>query len=186
MDADQRSIMVQIEEAKMNLRLIAERKAEFVLKSDIPLQLIKDERSLQERLQLLQERLVSWQSENITTDQSASNFALAELMTKARTLQIVGKIHEAVEIAHRIEAIDPHFPGLYRLKQDLLGEKSKFYIKYGQVDPKTLLHSDASSSQNLPISAWKVLPTFIIIVAITISILIILAWQLDWLSWFFS
>ena len=41
------SLRKQLAEARENLRLIRERKSEFVLETDVPLQLVKDERRLE-------------------------------------------------------------------------------------------------------------------------------------------
>jgi hypothetical protein len=42
-------------EARENLRLIQERKSQFVMETDIPLQLIKEERRLLERIEELEQ-----------------------------------------------------------------------------------------------------------------------------------
>jgi len=52
MDEKLQSLRKQLAEAEYNLRLIQERKSEFVLETDIPLQLIKEERRL---LKLIEE-----------------------------------------------------------------------------------------------------------------------------------
>jgi hypothetical protein len=52
-----RSLLKELAEAKTNLELIRERKAEFVLGIDIPLQLIKEERRLLERIAELEAQL---------------------------------------------------------------------------------------------------------------------------------
>jgi len=49
----------QLEEARENLRLIEERKTQFVLEVDVPLQLIKEERRLRERIAALERELDS-------------------------------------------------------------------------------------------------------------------------------
>lgn len=51
------SLQYQLDQARENLRLIEERKAEYAQSTDIPLQLIKNERSLRERIAELERRL---------------------------------------------------------------------------------------------------------------------------------
>jgi KaiC/GvpD/RAD55 family RecA-like ATPase len=51
------SLQRQLTEAAESLRLIQERKTEFVLKTDVPLQLVKDERRLEAQIADLQKRL---------------------------------------------------------------------------------------------------------------------------------
>lgn len=51
------SLKRRLTEAEENLRLIAERKSEYVQETDIPLQLIKDERRLREEIEELQSQL---------------------------------------------------------------------------------------------------------------------------------
>jgi tetratricopeptide (TPR) repeat protein len=51
------SLRRQLEEAEKNLRLIEERKTQYVLEVDVPLQLIKEERSLRERVGELEREL---------------------------------------------------------------------------------------------------------------------------------
>ena len=51
------SLKRRLAEAEENLRLIRERKSEFVQQTDIPLQLIKDERRLEQEIEALQTRL---------------------------------------------------------------------------------------------------------------------------------
>ena len=47
----------QLAEARENLRLIQDRKSQYVLKTDIPLQLIKEERRLLKHIEELEQRL---------------------------------------------------------------------------------------------------------------------------------
>ena len=51
------SLRRQLAEARENLRLIQERKSEFVMGTDIPLQLVKEERQLLERIEELEQRV---------------------------------------------------------------------------------------------------------------------------------
>ncbi len=51
------SLRRQLTEARENLRLIEERRSEYVMSTDVPLQLIKEERRLQERIAKLERRL---------------------------------------------------------------------------------------------------------------------------------
>ena len=51
------SLRRQLAEARENLRLIQERKSEYVLGTDIPLQLVKEERQLLERIEELEQRV---------------------------------------------------------------------------------------------------------------------------------
>jgi hypothetical protein len=46
-----------LKEAQENLRLIEERKAEYVLETDIPLQLLKEERRKREQIEELERKL---------------------------------------------------------------------------------------------------------------------------------
>lgn len=62
MSADIASLHRQLADAEANLRLIAERKAEFVLSTDIPLQLIKEERELKARIADLRQRIATAES----------------------------------------------------------------------------------------------------------------------------
>ena len=57
-----RSLRKQLAELEENLRLIRERKAEYVLTTEIPLQLIKDERRLENKIGDLRERLTRYLS----------------------------------------------------------------------------------------------------------------------------
>jgi hypothetical protein len=56
-EGDTASLRRQLEEAEKNLRLIEERKSQYVLEVDVPLQLIKEERSLRERIGELEREL---------------------------------------------------------------------------------------------------------------------------------
>jgi len=56
-EEDRPSIRRQLTEARENLRLIKERQAEFVLSTDIPLQLFKEERRLLDRIAELEQQL---------------------------------------------------------------------------------------------------------------------------------
>ena len=47
----------QLAEAEENLGLIEERKAQFVLETDVPLQLVKEERRLTERIKEIEARI---------------------------------------------------------------------------------------------------------------------------------
>ena len=51
------SLQRQLTEARKNLRLIEEREAAFVMSTDVPLQLVKEKRSLQERIAALKRKL---------------------------------------------------------------------------------------------------------------------------------
>ena len=53
------SLQRQLDEARTNLRLIRERKAEFVLSIDIPLQLVKEERDLSNRIAELEQQITT-------------------------------------------------------------------------------------------------------------------------------
>ena len=59
---DLSSLRRQIAEARENLRLIQERKAEFVLSTDVPLQLVKEERRWLDRIAELEQRLADQSS----------------------------------------------------------------------------------------------------------------------------
>ena len=56
-DAEVASPRRQLEVARENLRLIEERNAKYVLEVDVPLQLIKEERRLRERIAELKRKL---------------------------------------------------------------------------------------------------------------------------------
>ncbi|HKZ83101.1 MAG TPA: CHAT domain-containing protein [Anaerolineae bacterium] len=56
-DAEAASLSRQLAEARENLRLIEERKSQFVMSTDVPLQLIKEERRLTERIADLKARM---------------------------------------------------------------------------------------------------------------------------------
>jgi len=56
-ESDLASLRRQLAEARENLRLIQERKSEFVMGTDIPLQLVKEERQLLERIEELEQRV---------------------------------------------------------------------------------------------------------------------------------
>ena len=51
------SLRRQLAESRENLRLIEERKSQYVMVTDIPLQLVKDERQLLERIEELERRI---------------------------------------------------------------------------------------------------------------------------------
>ncbi len=53
------SLQRQLKEAQENLRLIEERKAEYVLETDIPLQLLREERRKRELIEELKHKLGS-------------------------------------------------------------------------------------------------------------------------------
>jgi hypothetical protein len=55
--ADRASLQLQLNEARTNLKLIEERTAEYVLEVDVPLQLIKEQRRLRERIAELERQL---------------------------------------------------------------------------------------------------------------------------------
>jgi len=57
---DVASLRRQLAEARENLRLIEEREAEYVLGTEVPLQLVKEKRRLQERIAGLEARLEAW------------------------------------------------------------------------------------------------------------------------------
>lgn len=57
MDNTLQSLHEQLAEAEENLRLIQERKAEYVLETDVPLQLVKDEQRLGAQIAGLRARL---------------------------------------------------------------------------------------------------------------------------------
>jgi hypothetical protein len=57
---DVASLRRQLAEARENLRLIEEREAEYVLGIEVPLQLVKEKRRLQERIAGLEARLEAW------------------------------------------------------------------------------------------------------------------------------
>jgi nucleotide-binding universal stress UspA family protein len=56
---DLSSLRRQLAEARENLRLIQERKGEFVLSTDVPLQLVKEERRWLDRIAELEQRLAA-------------------------------------------------------------------------------------------------------------------------------
>ncbi len=56
---DLSSLRRQLAEARENLRLIQERKGEFVLSTDVPLQLVQEERRWLDRIAELEQRLVT-------------------------------------------------------------------------------------------------------------------------------
>lgn len=51
------SLQHQLTQAQENMRLIQERKSEYVLSTDIPIQLIKEEKRLQERINNLKKQI---------------------------------------------------------------------------------------------------------------------------------
>jgi hypothetical protein len=53
------SLRIQLEEARENLRLIRERKSQFVMETDVPLDLIKRERRLEEQIAEIEARLAA-------------------------------------------------------------------------------------------------------------------------------
>lgn len=56
-EGDETSLRRQLSEAEANLKLIQERKSQYVLEVDVPLQLIKEERNLLERITDLKRQL---------------------------------------------------------------------------------------------------------------------------------
>jgi hypothetical protein len=71
------SLRLLLAEAEENLRLIRERKSEFVQQADIPLQLIKDERRLEQKIETLRARLT-----------------LAEKTVRTREIEFVNRENE--------------------------------------------------------------------------------------------
>ncbi len=59
------SLRKQLAEVEENLRLIQERKSEYVQAIDVPLQLIKDERRLEKRIRWLKRRIVELRPINV-------------------------------------------------------------------------------------------------------------------------
>jgi len=55
---DVASLRRQLAEARENLRLVVEREAAYVLETDVPLQLVKEKRRLQQRIADLEARLL--------------------------------------------------------------------------------------------------------------------------------
>ena len=51
------SLRRQLAKARDNLRLIQERKSQYVMETDVPLQLIKEEQHLLERIEELERRI---------------------------------------------------------------------------------------------------------------------------------
>jgi hypothetical protein len=72
MSEDIASLQRQLTEAETNLRLIRERQSEFVLRSDIPLQLVKEERALVERIDRLKAQIRAG-SDQVADDPPASS-----------------------------------------------------------------------------------------------------------------
>ena len=62
------SLRRQLAEARKNLRLIEERKAEYVLSTDVPLQLIKGEQQLRARIAELMVQLVAAEEETVAIE----------------------------------------------------------------------------------------------------------------------
>lgn len=65
MDDTLSSLQKQLAEAEENLRLIQERRSEYVQAIDVPLQLIKDERRLERRVRWLKRRIVELRPINV-------------------------------------------------------------------------------------------------------------------------
>jgi hypothetical protein len=72
-DQNRTSLQRQLNEARANLQLIEERKAEFVMGTDVPLQLIKEERRLLDRIAALEAQLGSSAPPSSTPSRSTSS-----------------------------------------------------------------------------------------------------------------
>lgn len=196
------SIQTQIEEIEDSLLLIAERKAAYVEETSISLDLLKNENRLQGQLRSLRQQLAELQAdEPMNSETTVPSFAsqqvdLADLLTKARTFAITGDLAQAIEIVNRVEFIDPHFPGLYVLKRELLPEMDKPWMRHGKVNPQLLMDyqnvegaSDSyvgvlkrSISTNRRLIVW----TITLSLTLTIVAILFVAWELGWLAMLFQ
>jgi hypothetical protein len=82
---DLQSLRRQLASARENLRLIQERKAEYVLGTDVPLDLIKEERHLQERIAEL-EREIADQATTPTVGPTPVKISTAKLPSTSSDL----------------------------------------------------------------------------------------------------
>jgi len=108
--SDLASLRRQLAEARENLRLIQERKSEYVLGTDIPLQLVKEERQLLERIQELEQRV---ERSEATSEQSPRPAIPPELPRRLKVFlcHASGDKPAVRDLYHRLRAdgIDPWF-----------------------------------------------------------------------------
>jgi hypothetical protein len=75
-DVELSSLQRQLAEARENLRLIQERKAEFVLSTDVPIQLVKEERRLLDKIAGLEQQIGARSGRGLPAGAEASPSAL--------------------------------------------------------------------------------------------------------------
>jgi len=97
------SLRRQLAEARENMRLIQERKSQYVMGTDIPLQLAKEERQLLERIEELEQRIE--RSEG-PSEQAARLGPLYEQLQAAAARQ---EWAEVLALGGRIQALDPDY-----------------------------------------------------------------------------
>jgi diadenosine tetraphosphatase ApaH/serine/threonine PP2A family protein phosphatase len=104
------SLRRQLAEARENLRLIQERKSEYVLGTDIPLQLVKQEQELLKRIEELEQRV---QGSEGTSKQATRSAIPLELPRKLRVFlcHASGDKPTVRGLYHRLRAdgFDPWF-----------------------------------------------------------------------------
>jgi hypothetical protein len=87
------SFQRQLDEARASLRLIQERMAEYVLKTDIPLQLIKEERRLLDRIAELEQQLATQ-----PTKDGMGNVPMQLPGLGSKTIVVIGLIASCIAI----------------------------------------------------------------------------------------
>jgi len=124
----------QLTEARENLRLIQERKAEYVLSTDIPLQLVKEERRLLDRIAELERQLAARptrdgmanmpeQLPRILTPQPEKTIPVAEVERKATLSNQRVDFVLVTALAEERDAVLDKLPGCRKLpptKDDIL------------------------------------------------------------------
>jgi hypothetical protein len=86
----------QLKEAQENLALIRERMSEFVLSTDIPLQLVKEERRLASRIRWLKRRVVELRPINVLRE--AAKLILGPVALRQRLLTQASKLPRAAHL----------------------------------------------------------------------------------------
>jgi len=97
------SLHRQLAEARENLRLIQERKSQYVMETDVPLQLVKEEQQLLEHIEELEQRVESSEG---PSEQAARLGPLYEQLQAAAGQQ---EWAEVLALGGRIQALDPDY-----------------------------------------------------------------------------
>jgi hypothetical protein len=128
------SLRHQLAQAKQNLRLIEERRAEYVLEVEVPLQLVKEERATRARIAHLQGRLEQFSMELVAqragdalgqalSSDSKARMELQEVIAQLTELQIqMGKWKELHHLIHKVmSSFAPFYANVQALRENGAG-----------------------------------------------------------------